>query len=149
MPDSPRPPLPFEPTSKSKSKRDKNEDQVVANADTLLDLKESSRSNSADSAKIPEVVSRRMLRRMLMFSGIPTFLGIGIFFVSYFLIIRGIELPRYAVLFSTLGFFGLGVVGLSYGALSASWDDSRSGGWFGLEEFRVNFRRLTAAWTNK
>lgn len=84
---------------------------------------------------------------MLLFSGIPVAAGIGIFFVSYYLTVRDlVELPPYAVLFSTLGCFGLGVLGLSYGALSASWDEGRLGSWFGFEEFRTNFPRLTGAW---
>ena len=148
MSDLPRPSLPFEPKSKSKSKRSKYEDQAISSAGGPRSPKASSRLASTESTRIPEVVSRRMLRRMLVFSGIPTFLGIVIFFASYLPIIRGVELPKYAVLLSTLGCFGLGVMGLSYGALSASWDDSRSGGWFGVEEFRTNFRRLTSAWTN-
>jgi hypothetical protein len=91
-----------------------------------------------------------MLRRMLFFSGTPTVLGVAAFFVSYWLIVKGkIELPPYAVLLTTLGCFGLGVLGLTYGVLSASWDEDRVGGWLGLEEFKVNFGRMTSAWGSK
>lgn len=101
----------------------------------------------AAATAIPEVVSQRMLRRMLVFSGIPTFLGVAAFFVSYFLIVKGsVELPPYAVLLVTLGCFGLGVVGLTYGVLSASWDEDRPGDWLGMDEFQVNFGRMTSAW---
>lgn len=101
----------------------------------------------AAATAIPEVVSQRMLRRMLAFSGIPTFLGVATFFVSYALIVKGnVELPSYAVLLATLGCFGLGVVGLTYGVLSASWDEDRPGHWLGLDEFKVNFGRMTSAW---
>lgn len=91
-----------------------------------------------------------MLRRMLIFSGLPTFLGVVIFFASYFLMIKGIASPpSYFVLLSTLGCFGLGVVGLTYGVLSASWDELRPGTRVGLEEFKVNFGRMTNAWGSK
>jgi hypothetical protein len=91
-----------------------------------------------------------MLRRLLVFSGMPTCLGVLIFFASYFLIVKGgVELPAYAVLLTTLGCFGLGVVGLTYGVLSASWDEDRPGDWLGLEEFKLNFGRMTSAWGSK
>ncbi len=91
-----------------------------------------------------------MLRRMLAFSGIPTLSGILTFFVSYYLVVnRVVELPSYFVLLVTLGCFGLGVVGLTYGVLSASWDEGRAGDWLGLEEFKVNFGRVTSAWEKK
>jgi hypothetical protein len=149
--DSSRTPLPFEPNRKRKKKSGSSPDQSDAVAGKAkpkeVDRVASPRSRGNNS--IPEVVGQRMLRRMLAFSGVPTFLGVGIFFISYFLIVRRIvDLPNYAVLFSTLGCFGLGVAGLSYGALSASWDEDRPGSWFGLDEFRVNFGRLTAAWNS-
>ncbi len=97
--------------------------------------------------EIPEVVSRRMLRRMLFFSGIPVVLGIAVFFVSYIIIIRGIaELPNVAVLLTTLGCFGLSVVGLSYGALSSSWEEDTEGSWLGFDEFSLNFGRMVGSW---
>jgi hypothetical protein len=99
---------------------------------------------------IPEAVSGRMLRRMITFSGVPTLMGVATFFVSYFLLVNQVlELPSYFVLLTTLGCFGLGVVGLSYGALSASWDEDRPGHWLGLEEFKVNFGRLTGSWGSR
>lgn len=105
-----------------------------------------SRRDRADT-QIPEVVSRRMLTRMLTFSGIPTGLGIAVFFISYGLVVRQVvDLPNVAVLLTTLGCFGLGVVGLSYGALSTSWEENRPGSWLGLDEFQVNFGRMINAW---
>lgn len=104
----------------------------------------------AEATAIPEVVSQRMLRRMLIFSGTPTFLGVATFFFSYLLIVKGlVELPPYAVLLATLGCFGLGVVGLTYGVLSASWDEDRPGDGLGLDEFKVNVSRMTSAWGQK
>lgn len=98
-------------------------------------------------AAIPEVVSRRMVRRMTFFSGIPTLLGMLTFVVSYFIVKQGgIKLPTSAVLLTSLGFFGLGVVGLSYGILSTAWDEEQVGSLLGIEQFGVNFARMRSSW---
>lgn len=101
-----------------------------------------SASRAADGGAIPEAVSRRMLRRMAILSGSPVFLGVGIFFLAYYLQSRGIvEFPPVAVLLVTMGCFGLGVLGLTYGVMSASWD-SEPGSLIGLSEFKLNFGRV-------
>lgn len=83
---------------------------------------------------------------MALFCGIPTALGISSFVVSYVAVSHGVELPNTAVLLVSLGCFGLGVLGLSYGVLSASWDETTPGGLLGVDQFRVNFGRMTSAW---
>ena len=96
---------------------------------------------------IPDVVSKRMVRRMALLCGIPTVLGIATFIVSYFLIKNvGLDLPNYAVVLVSMGFFGIGVLGLSYGVLSASWDEDTPGTLLGLPEFSTNLGRMTSAW---
>lgn len=97
-------------------------------------------------SEIPEAVSRRMLRRMAFFSGMPIALGVGIFFLSYYLLSRQIvEFAPVAVLLVTMGCFGLGVLGLTYGVLSASWDEE-PGGLIGVKEFKLNFGRAVESW---
>ncbi len=101
--------------------------------------------SSADSGAIPEVVSRRMLRRMAILSGAPVFLGVGVFFLAYYLRSHQIlDFPPVAVLLVTMGCFGLGVLGLTYGVLSASWD-TEPGSLVGLSEFKLNFGRVMDA----
>jgi hypothetical protein len=96
---------------------------------------------------IPQVVSQRMARRMAFFCGIPSALGMATFVVSYFLVRNEIlALPNVVVVLVSMGFFGLGVLGLSYGVISASWDEERLGSWVGWSEFTLNWGRLTAAW---
>jgi Photosynthesis affected mutant 68 len=97
-------------------------------------------------AGIPEQVSKRMVRRMALFCGIPTFLGLASFPASYFMVQQGIELPNAAVLLVSLGFLGLGVLGLSYGVLSASWDEDSLGTALGWPEFRLNLGRMIEGW---
>lgn len=102
---------------------------------------------SAQQLGVPDVVSKRMARRMAFFCGVPTALGMLTFVVSYLAVIQaGIKLPNVAVVLVSMAFFGLGVIGLSYGILSASWDEERVGSRLGSEEFSLNFGRLTEAW---
>lgn len=96
--------------------------------------------------EIPQAVSQRMLRRIAVFSGMPIALGLGIFFLSYYLMSRQIvALPHVAVLLVTMGCFGLSVLGVTYGVLSASWDDE-PGSLVGLGEFKLNFGRAVESW---
>jgi hypothetical protein len=107
--------------------------------------KGSSSARRADSGAIPEAVSRRMLRRMAVLSGAPVLLGVGIFFLAYYLQSNQIvAFPPVAVLLVTMGCFGLGVLGLTYGVLSASWD-TEPGSLLGLSEFKLNFGRVMDA----
>jgi Photosynthesis affected mutant 68 len=104
-----------------------------------------SRAQSAQG--IPEVVSKRMARRMAVFCGVPTLLGLSTFPFSYFVMFRnGIELPNVAVLLTSLGGLGLGVLGLTYGVLSASWDEELTGSSMGWQEFRLNWGRVVENW---
>lgn len=162
-PESPRQPLPFEPRQ-NKKKTVKKEPIKTANQSTKAEAvktpvaSQTSKAKSqqrdrrravddADLSTIPEVVSKRMIRRMLAFCGVPTALGLSSFVISYFIVINEImELPSIAVLLVSLGFFGLGVLGLSYGILSTSWDEDRVGSLLGGEEFSTNLGRMVQAW---
>jgi hypothetical protein len=96
---------------------------------------------------IPEVVSQRMIRRVAGFCGIPTVLGIASLVVSYLLATYSdIKLPPIAVLLVNMGLFGIGVLGITYGVLSASWDEERPGSFIGLGEFGTNWGRMVEVW---
>lgn len=140
--------LPFEPKS---NKRQGNQASPSSSAPSLKQAslevkapsKKASSANEKTDAGIPEAVSRRMIRRMAIFAGVPTALGMSSFVVAYILLSRNIvEFPNIVVLFVSLGFFGLGTLGLSYGVLSASWQEDLEGSLLGISEFSVNFRRL-------
>lgn len=107
----------------------------------------SSRPASLDQSRIPDAVGKRMIRRIAVFSGVPSMLGVTTFFAAYFVITHHLaDLPNVAVLLTSLGFFGLGVLGVSYGVLSSSWDESRDGSLLGADEFRLNARRMIEGW---
>jgi Photosynthesis affected mutant 68 len=130
--------LPYEPKGKPKAPVAKKSPPKA------VSLPKSSRSSRSKASQgIPEVVSRRMAKRMAIFCGVPTLLGLSTFPISYFILFQnGIELPNVAVLLASLGGLGLGVLGLSYGVLSASWDEARPGTRLGWQEFMLNFGRV-------
>lgn len=139
-----RDPLPFEPKSKKK-KVEKKPPQAVAPSSRT------SRSNGKKPRRpvegaIPEVVSGRMLKRMALFSGIPTSMAMLSFVAFYLVVSQGwLEVPNYVAFAVSLLFFGLGVVGLSYGIFSSSWEEY-PGSFWGWPEFRLNLGRTLAAW---
>ena len=84
----------------------------------------------------------RMARRVAVFTGLPTIAGMGVFVGSYLLITRGIaDIAPGLTLATSGGFFLLGLVGLSFGVLSSSWDPD-PGSVLGLENLRPNLQRM-------
>lgn len=145
--------LPFEPGKRKKSAKKAAAQATEQNQPSRPTAKAEATNNPPSKAiakedrAIPEVVSNRMIRRMATLCGIPSALGMATFVVSYWITINEIfELPNTAVVLVSLGFFGLGVLGLSYGVLSASWDPEVSGSLVGWSEFTTNLGRMTQAW---
>ena len=138
--------LPFEPNKKrQKPAKAKSQQPEIKQESGKQDQKKP--PFTKQETAIPQVVSQRMIRRVAGFSGIPTALGISSLIVSYLLLIyAGIKLPPIAVLLVNMGFFGLGVLGITYGVLSASWDEDRVGSLLGWNEFTTNFGRMVAVW---
>jgi hypothetical protein len=141
--------LPFEPRQKKKK---------IAKTPPVNKATETSSSSSAGKnsaydrqqaslSAIPDAVSKRMVKRMVLFSGIPTAMGISSFFVFYVIVSQDwFKVPNTSVVLTSMGLFGLGVLGLTYGILSTSWDENRVGSLWGWEEFKINFERMTFAW---
>ncbi|WP_254933365.1 PAM68 family protein [Cyanobium sp. WAJ14-Wanaka] len=91
---------------------------------------------------IPDAVANRMARRIAIATGIPTLMGMGVFIGSYLLVTRQIvELSTGVTLTASGGCFLLGVLGLSYGVLSASWE-AEPGTLLGSEQIGVNISRI-------
>jgi len=94
---------------------------------------------------IPPAVANRMARRIAVATGGPTVLGMGTFVASYLLVSRSIlDIPPAVTLVTSGGFFLLGVLGLSYGVLSASWEEA-PGSLLGLEQIGLNLGRVRAS----
>ena len=91
---------------------------------------------------IPDAVANRMARRIALATGLPTVLGMGVFIGSYVLVSRQLlDIPPSATLLASGGCFLLGLVGLSYGVLSASWEDT-PGSLLGTEQIPLNLSRI-------
>ena len=126
MPDK-RSSLPFEP---------KGSKQGSGNNDPK------SASTAVKQEAIPRYVADRMARRVAVFTGLPTVAGMGVFVGSYLLITRGIaDIAPGLTLATSGGFFLLGLVGLSFGVLSSSWDPD-PGSVLGFENLRPNLQRM-------
>lgn len=141
-------PLPFEPVRQKTSKHPAT--TAVTPSATAQSAPKSTKGRSSSAStpsSIPEVVSRRMVSRAALYCGIPSVLALLTFVVSYLAIAKDVfHPPTAAVLLVSLGFFGLGVLGLSYGPLSASWDEERVGDLIGWNDFKLNFGRLRDSW---
>lgn len=110
--------------------------------------KRKSRRQSANKREspIPKVVSDRMIKRALVFTGVPTVISFTILPLS--LVARNrewIELSPTLVFAGSLGFLVIGFVGISYSLLSASWDEEVPGSLLGLRELKLNWRRFQDA----
>ncbi len=94
---------------------------------------------------IPKKIANRMARRIAITTGLPTISGMGVFVGSYLIVSKGIaEIPPGITLISSALCFLTGLVGLSYGILSASWDDA-PGTIFGFKNIRPNIQRMRDA----
>lgn len=100
------------------------------------------KAENAQSA-IPKVVSNRMIKRVAIISGIPSVLAFGVFPISYYASLQGwISLPPFITLVASVACLSLGLGGISYGVLSASWDEGLEGSLIGFQEFKLNLSRL-------
>ena len=126
MPDK-RSSLPFEP---------KGSKQIAGNKSAKTS------SDSMRKEAIPRYVADRMARRVAVFTGLPTIAGMGVFVGSYLLITQGVaDIAPGLTLATSGGFFLLGLVGLSFGVLSSSWDPD-PGSVLGFENLKPNLQRM-------
>ena len=126
MPDK-RSSLPFEP---------KGSKQIAGNKSAKTS------SDSMRKEAIPRYVADRMARRVAVFTGLPTIAGMGVFVGSYLLITQGVaDIAPGLTLATSGGFFLLGLVGLSFGVLSSSWEPN-PGSVLGFENLRPNIQRM-------
>ena len=98
---------------------------------------------------IPKVVADRMARRVAFTTGIPTFAGMSIFVLSYILVTKGIaDISPGLTLAGSAFFFLIGILGLSFGILSASWDTA-PGSLIGFENIGPNIEKIKSAFQNR
>jgi len=117
---------------------------------------------------VPTVITDRMMSRAITFAGLPIVFGLLLFPCFWYAQVRAstlahfrcpssldpslpalqkvldISLPLGAVFGTQSLCLVLGLVGISYGATSASWDPSREGSKLGWTEFRANLSAVMA-----
>ena len=124
---------------KSKTTSESNVFKNIEKKDSTKNLK------SKQSSGIPKYVADRMAKRILFTAGIPTIMGMSVFVLSYIIVTRNIaEIPPSSTIAISALFFLLGLGGLSFGILSASWD-KEPGSLFGIENIPLNIERAKAA----
>jgi hypothetical protein len=119
--------------------------KAAAQPKAAAKAKTAAKAQPKGSQVIPPAVANRMARRIGVASGIPSVLGMGVFIGSYLLVSRGVaDVPPVVTLAGSGGLFLLGVLGLSYGVLSASWEQ-QPGSLLGTEQIGTNLARMKAS----
>ena len=133
--------------AKKRSKKNNSSKKISYKSDAFQNVGNEIKATNTkvESNGIPKYVADRMAKRIFFTAGIPTFLGMSVFVVSYFIVTRNIaEIPPSSTIAISALFFLLGLGGLSYGILSASWDKA-PGSFLGLENISLNIQRAKAA----
>jgi hypothetical protein len=120
----------------------------ISEKSAFTNLEKKSKSvitSKPSTSAIPKYVADRMARRIFFTAGIPTIMGMSVFVVSYIIVTKNIaEIPPSSTIAISALFFLLGLAGLSFGILSASWD-KEPGSFFGIENITMNIQRAKAA----
>ena len=133
--------------AKKRSKKNNSSKKISTQSNAFQDLEKDVKANNSEvqSSGIPKYVADRMAKRIFFTAGIPTLLGMSVFVISYIIVTRKIaEIPPSSTIAISALFFLLGLGGLSYGILSASWDRA-PGSFLGLENIPLNIQRAKAA----
>ena len=136
--------------SKKQSQKKKNNKKTKELIDKVAfenidNKKETVLTKRSTSNGIPKYVADRMARRIFFTAGIPTIMGMSVFVASYIIVTRNIaEIPPSTTIAISGLFFLLGIGGLSFGILSASWD-KEPGSLLGIENISMNVQRAKAA----
>ncbi len=133
--------------AKKRSKKNNSSKKISPKSNAFQNLKNDVKATNSkvQSSGIPKYVADRMAKRIFFTAGIPTLMGMSVFVISYIIVTRKIaEIPPSSTIAISALFFLLGLGGLSYGILSASWDKA-PGSFLGLENIPLNIQRAKAA----
>ena len=118
----------------NRKKKKLNEKTAFTNLEKKSSILQTKKKSTSG---IPKYVADRMARRIFFTAGIPTILGMSVFVVSYIIVTKNIaEIPPSSTIAISALFFLLGLAGLSFGILSASWD-KEPGSFFGIENLSL------------
>lgn len=92
---------------------------------------------------VPEMVADRMIGRIAAFFGVPVFGGLAIFVGAFFYSKQtDTVIQPNIIAYATQVPFVLGLLGITYGIMSASWEPESEGSALGIDEFKTNFARV-------
>jgi len=95
------------------------------------------------NVETPQAVVDRMFGRVLTFAGFPVVSALFFFPLFWYLkVVQKLEYPIWVVYVTSALAFGGGLLGITYGILSSSWDPRREGSFWGWTEFRANLAIL-------
>jgi hypothetical protein len=84
-----------------------------------------------------------MFRRMVTFAGIPIATGLVLLPAAYYVKkVLGWDLPNWAVYAFQSVAWGGGLLGITYGIFSSSWDPNFEGSALGVDEAKANLGAL-------
>ena len=132
---------------KKQSKKNKSKKNSIETKKAFQKIENNTLNNPNTniSKGIPKYVADRMARRIFFTAGIPTILGMSVFVISYFIVTKNIaEIPPSSTIAISALFFLIGLAGLSFGILSASWD-KEPGSLLGIENIPLNIQRAKSA----
>mmetsp|Transcript_50487 Transcript_50487/g.163589 ORF Transcript_50487/g.163589 Transcript_50487/m.163589 type:complete len:264 (-) Transcript_50487:189-980(-) len=88
---------------------------------------------------MPEVVSNRMLSRVVPFAGLPVFGAFLVFVGAYYANTQlDLDVPPQVIAYATQACFALSFAGITWGVLSTSWDEETEGSLLGSEQVGRN-----------
>ena len=86
----------------------------------------------------PQKVVDRMFIRMVVCAALPVILGVLSLPVFIYLKNTNEDFPIWVVYIAQNIIWGGGLLGITYGIISTSWDPSREGSLLGFDEFKAN-----------
>lgn len=131
----------YETTQYGRSERQTREAQLDWKIAKLRE-EEALMATDPSVGAVPELVANRMLSRIVVLAGIPVFGGLAIFVGAFFYFKKyDIVVPPALIAYATQAPFILGLMGITYGIMSSSWD-KEEGSLLGISEFKTNLDRV-------
>lgn len=131
----------FESTKYYKSEMTKRQTELDEKISKLRE-EEALMASDPSVGAVPELVANRMLGRIVVLAGIPVFGGLAIFVGAFFYSKKyDLVVPPAIIAYATQLPFILGLLGITYGILSSSWD-KEDGSLLGISEFKTNVQRV-------
>ena len=97
-----------------------------------------------EEPKVPEEIADAMMRRMILFSALPFFAGVGLVVPGFYYlrVIKHVDVPPWIVYATSTTFLGISLLGITYGVLSTSGRAGATGLGLGTDDFMKNVRDI-------